>query len=66
MYSDVGTLVLIRPTQTFYERIKIAFQTLRDGNYEIYVMNVDGTGQTNLTNNPSHDITPDWSPGVVP
>ena len=45
---------------------KIAFQTLRDGNYEIYVMNVDGTGQTNLTNNPSDDITPAWSPGVVP
>ena len=23
MYPDVGTFVLIRPTQTFYERIKI-------------------------------------------
>ena len=25
----------------------------RDGNDEIYVMNADGTGQTNLTNNPA-------------
>ena len=30
---------------------KIAFTSNRDGNYEIYVMNADGTGQTRLTNN---------------
>ena len=30
--------------------------------YGIYVMNVDGSGQTNLTNNPQHDLLPDWSP----
>jgi TolB protein len=32
---------------------KIAFDSARDGNGEIYIMNADGTGQTRLTNNPS-------------
>jgi Tol biopolymer transport system component len=42
---------------------KIAFQSLRDGNSEIYVMNPDGSGQTNLTNNPAKDMQPSWLPG---
>ena len=29
---------------------------------EIYIMNVDGSGQTNLTNNPTKDIYPSFSP----
>jgi Tol biopolymer transport system component len=41
---------------------KIAFQSDRDGNYEIYVMNPDGTGQTRLTNNNYDDGAPAWSP----
>jgi Tol biopolymer transport system component len=41
---------------------KIAFQSNRDGNFEIYMMNVDGTGQLNLTNDPAGDFTPDWQP----
>ena len=41
---------------------KIAFISDRDGNGEVYVMNADGTGQTNLTNNPSDDFGPAWSP----
>ena len=40
----------------------IAFVTDRDGNFEIYVMNDDGTGQTNLTQNPAADQAPTWSP----
>ena len=39
-----------------------AFHSDRDGNFEIYVMNADGTAQTNLTNNPAEDILPAWSP----
>jgi hypothetical protein len=41
---------------------KIAFTTNRDGNLEIYVMNANGSSQTNLTNNPASDSQPMWSP----
>ncbi len=39
----------------------IAFHSVRDGDYEIYVMNADGSGQTNLTSNGAQDIYPAWS-----
>ena len=32
------------------------------GNWEIYVMNADGTNPINLTNHPTVDRSPDWSP----
>ena len=41
---------------------RIAFASKRDGNWEIYVMNADGSGQTNLTNNPAEGWRPAWSP----
>jgi hypothetical protein len=41
---------------------KIVFQTNRDGNAEIYVMNADGTSRVNLTRHSAADITPHWSP----
>jgi Tol biopolymer transport system component len=41
---------------------KIAFVSSRDGNSEIYSMNVDGTNQTRLTNSTSYDSNPVWSP----
>lgn len=44
---------------------KIAFMSDRDGNdqiYEIYIMNVDGSGQVRLTNNPAIDVFPSFSP----
>lgn len=34
----------------------------RNGNYEIYVINADGTGETRLTDNPGFDLEPAWSP----
>ena len=34
---------------------KIAFVSDRDGYGEIYIMNVDGSGQVNLTNNPEDE-----------
>ena len=40
----------------------IAFQSNRDGNDEIYLMNGDGSGLVNLTNNPADDFRPVWSP----
>ena len=41
---------------------QIAFTTGRDGNREIYVMNADGSGLRNLTNNPADDGSPAWRP----
>ncbi len=41
---------------------KMVFQSNRDGNWEVYKMNADGTGQTNFTNNPAEDRDPVWSP----
>ena len=43
-------------------RAAIAFCSSRDGNWEIYVMNADGSDQTRLTENPGHDWEPAWSP----
>lgn len=33
-----------------------------DGNSEVYVMNADGSNQTNLTRNPAKDESPSWIP----
>ena len=41
---------------------QIAFSSNRDGNYEIYVMDINGDNPQNLTNQPHADINPSWSP----
>jgi TolB protein len=41
---------------------KIAFMSDRDGNGEIYIMNIDGSEQVRLTNNRADDISPSFSP----
>ncbi|MCM3900789.1 MAG: HYR domain-containing protein [Pyrinomonadaceae bacterium] len=41
---------------------KIAFDTTRDGNLEVYSMNANGSQVTRLTTNASIDESPDWSP----
>jgi len=41
---------------------RIAFTSDRNGNDEIYVMDVDGSNQTNLTNNPALTWMSAWSP----
>ena len=40
----------------------IVFESDRDGNTEIYVMNTDGSNETRLTHNDAQDISPSWSP----
>lgn len=40
----------------------IAFETTRDGNTEIYSIQTDGSGETNLTHNPADDYNFIWSP----
>ena len=39
---------------------QLAFQSARDGNLEIYVMNADGTNQIRLTNDPADDVGAVW------
>ncbi|MCA1626720.1 MAG: hypothetical protein LC742_01980, partial [Acidobacteria bacterium] len=44
------------------QRGRIAFASDRDGDFEIYVMNPDGGGLTRITNEPTDDLSPVWSP----
>ena len=41
---------------------KIVFSSNRDGNYEIYVINTDGSGLRRVTNHPERDDYPSWHP----
>lgn len=41
---------------------RVSFVSLRDGNREVYVVNVDGTGERNITNHPGDDGNPRWQP----
>lgn len=41
---------------------RLAFDATRDGNTEIYVVDVDGSNATRLTENPSEDWAASWSP----
>jgi Tol biopolymer transport system component len=41
---------------------QIVFTSSREGHSQIYVMNADGTGQTNLSDSPASDFEPAWSP----
>jgi TolB protein len=41
---------------------QIAFMSNRDGSWEIYLMNLDGSGLKRLTNNAANDGLPTWSP----
>ncbi len=41
---------------------RIVFNTNRDGNLEIYLMDPDGTDLINLTQNAADDFQPTWSP----
>jgi Tol biopolymer transport system component len=40
----------------------IVFASNRGGNYDVYVMETDGSNLRRLTNNPGTDSLPDWSP----
>lgn len=41
---------------------KILFTSFRDGNYEVYIMNPDGSEKVNLTRHHAHDLDATWSP----
>ena len=42
-------------------KFKIAFQSYRDGNWEICIMDSDGSNQKRMTNNEATDFSPTWS-----
>lgn len=41
---------------------RVAYMAVRNNNVEVYAVNADGSGNTNLTNHGSHDYWPAWSP----
>jgi LysM repeat protein len=41
---------------------RVAFMSARDGNWEVYAVNLDGTGLKRLTSNSANDGLPTWSP----
>jgi len=41
---------------------RVAFMSARDGNWEVYAVNMDGSGLQRLTNSGSNDGLPTWSP----
>ena len=57
--SGVNNFTIERPQRPL---TKIAFVSGRKGNYDIYVMNADGTDVINITRHEDHDFDPDWSP----
>ena len=40
----------------------ILYESVVDGNSEVFIINEDGSAATNLTNHPSYDGMPSWSP----
>ena len=44
------------------DRTRVAFESHRDGNYEIYVMGANGSTPTNITQHDAWDSSPAWSP----
>jgi Tol biopolymer transport system component len=41
---------------------RIAFMSDHDGNWEVYLVNLDGSGLRRLTDSPARDGLPAWSP----
>jgi hypothetical protein len=59
----IAPTVAIAPIHLAEASGKIAFDSDRDGNMEIYAMNADGSSPTNLTKDMADDAFPDWSAG---
>lgn len=62
LYKPLWLVCLIFLVLTPLTDAKIAFYSKRDGNYEIYVMDDDGSNVQRLTNHPHKDGRPTWSP----
>ncbi len=72
VYTSLGCIILLSTAILLVnvraqapKQAQIAFGSYRDGdgsNSEIYVMDADGNNQRNLTNRPSDEAFPAWSP----
>ena len=65
--SDKDNYPLVEPWENYIEQPpslngKIVFHTNRDNNFEIYIMDADGTNQTRITRNAGNDHYAVWSP----
>lgn len=62
----LSTLLIFAPLFVVLAKVpetaKVVFTSRRDGNFEIYSMNPDGSGQINLTQHRANDSAPVWSP----
>ena len=61
LHKLFATIVLLMCFSTVASS-KIVFTSNMDGNYEIYVMDDDGTNVQRLTHHPDKDAVPRWSP----
>src|SRR5215216_6362535 len=57
------TLLLLFMPSVLAAQEKVAFESNRDGNFEVYIMNADGSNQTRMTFNAAFDGRPAFSPG---
>jgi Tol biopolymer transport system component len=57
------TAILLLMPVVLAAQEKIVFESERDGNPEIYIMNADGGNQTRMTFNSAFDTRPAFSPG---
>lgn len=54
-------IIAAKPLENYSVK-KIVFTSLKSGNEDIFAMNIDGSGLTQLTDNPSNDMYPQISP----
>jgi Tol biopolymer transport system component len=59
-FTDTQTIYI--PLATKPRPQQLAFTSWRDGHAQVYVMNTDGSYQTNLSNNATIEGAPAWSP----
>ena len=59
--TEAGVLFQTDPAWS-PDATRIAFASAREGSYDIYVMEADGTGTERLTSSSANDKSPSWSP----
>jgi TolB protein len=62
--AALAVVIVVTPARATFPGTngRIVFSSNKDGNFELYSMNPDGTGVSRLTNNTADDINPDVSP----